>query len=327
MGQCFSAKSAESQAPGGIGAMGPPRMGPDAVENQLFQSEEGAGPLFPSRVTPEKLATQRSQVGQSEALPDGSITDERVEPPQLANGRTPSKKTVMRRSLPPVGVKIVLDEDFRRIQAEDQRMAFENAITHDFAETLGTAPERFRIMRIEAGSVVMFINVIASLDDEDARSPMQLAAELVMMAKRENSALRQRKTLRNVREADIVEEPFAFTRQDTRAGGVATMGSGNMAEQAQAFFAQTGASPAPMPTGRAAAQARVAAPLASPPRPAAVASPPMPAAVLKAKNTAELPGGTIPIEGGTYAGELDEGRRNGRGRQAAPSCPLLPCAS
>jgi len=79
MGQCFSAKSAESQAPGGIGAMGPPRMGPDAVENQLFQSEEGAGPLFPSRVTPEKLATQRSQVGQSESLPDGSITDERAE--------------------------------------------------------------------------------------------------------------------------------------------------------------------------------------------------------------------------------------------------------
>lgn len=247
-----------------------------------------------------------------------ALTKER-RPPQLANGRTPSKKTVMRRSLPPVGVKIVLDEDFRRIQAEDQRMAFEIAITHDFAETLGAAPERFRIMRIEAGSVVVFINVIASPDDEDARSPMQLAAELVMMAKRENSALRQRKTLRNVREADIVEEPFASSRQDTWAGGVATMqSSGNMAEQAQAFFAQTGASPAPMPTRQAAAQARVAAPLASPPRPAAV---------LKAKNTAELPGGTIPIEGGTYAGELDEGRRNGRGRQAAPSRPLLPCAS
>jgi len=53
---------------------------------------------------------------------------------------------------------------------------------------------------VQAGSVVVLINVVAARGDDDLRSPMQLAAELVMMAKREGSALRQRPALVNVKE-------------------------------------------------------------------------------------------------------------------------------
>jgi len=78
MGQCFSAKGVEglnaaggaatrrpgqTPRPGGVGAMGPSRMGPDDIENQLFQ-DGGTGPLFPQR-TPDKLVAQRTPNGVS----------------------------------------------------------------------------------------------------------------------------------------------------------------------------------------------------------------------------------------------------------------------
>jgi len=66
-----------------------------------------------------------------------------------ANGATPAKKTVMRRSFPPVGVKLVLDQDFESVSGREQRAAFEETITSDFAELLVAEKQRFRVVSVQ----------------------------------------------------------------------------------------------------------------------------------------------------------------------------------
>ncbi|KAJ1476472.1 hypothetical protein T484DRAFT_3093477 [Baffinella frigidus] len=185
MGQCFSAKGVEGlnaaggpatrrpgQTPrpaGGLGAMGPSRMGPDDIENQLFQNG-GTGPLFPQR-TPDKANTgQRTPPGEGPAPPFSgpSVEQQQIQDAFVsaevgnlndlngtnkgageANGATPAKKTVMRRSFPPVGVKLVLDQDFASVAGREQRAAFEDTITSDFAELMGAEKQRFRVVNVQ----------------------------------------------------------------------------------------------------------------------------------------------------------------------------------
>jgi len=334
MGQCFSAIK------GGGGGGGPKskdktsqptgsnHMGPDGVENSIFNAKDE--PLFPHSLNG----------AEKPAMPAGKDEIHAVMAPlnelDAANAAAPPpQQAVMRRSFPPVGVSLLMEETMEEVLADPQRMAqVESDILETIAQILTTTKNRIRIMTVKPSeppaSVTINLNIVADRSDNDMRSPMQLAAKLVTQSMSPASQLRQAPVFSALTGGAIAEDPFPGTKQDSWAGGVATLrpaeGTGESFQKkkkTKAGVAAAGASGSASNAHTQAAPTTTATPRPTEQVPAspggAVPQLTPTAQEMAVSNTSELPGGTTTKDGGAYAGELLNGQRHGRGKQNYPS--------
>ena len=350
MGQCFSAMKGPGGSKSKTGKLARPtnsnHMGPEGVESSIFLGKDSNEPLFPKRdpLSPGQDHDVNAELAPLNELVPGVNGAEHTSP------RPPPKQAVMRRSFPPVGVSLDMSESMEEIIADPQRMAqVESEISQTIANIFKTPKERIRIMQVKPseppGSVTINLNIVADRTDSDQRSPMQLAAELVTQSQNATSELRQAPVFAALRGGRIAEDPFPGTKQDSWAGGVATLrpsgaeaGGVEGKKKKKTKAAGTAGSNHQTATGATPVNASSAQTQATPtteatPRPPehmpsgnnsdrtnpAVQQPPMTAQELAAANSSELPGGSILKDGGPYAGELSNGMRHGRGKQQYPN--------
>eukprot|EP00286_Rhodomonas_abbreviata_P015207 CAMPEP_0181322158 /NCGR_PEP_ID=MMETSP1101-20121128/19078_1 /TAXON_ID=46948 /ORGANISM="Rhodomonas abbreviata, Strain Caron Lab Isolate" /LENGTH=276 /DNA_ID=CAMNT_0023430051 /DNA_START=368 /DNA_END=1195 /DNA_ORIENTATION=- len=134
------------------------------------------------------------------------------------------KQAVMRRSFPPVGVFLVLDRDAGSILALSTNPAqMPELVAAEMSAAMQFAKERIRVMHCQRGSNEVKLNIVADRSDQDQRSPMQLAAALVEQANNPDSNLRKQPISMCIARANIAEDPFPGTKQDSWAGGVAML--------------------------------------------------------------------------------------------------------
>ena len=349
MGKCFSAmkgdgsrkKTAKMARPSNSN-----HMGPEGVENSIFLGKDE--PLFPKRDpaagSPPPPPDRGDDVN-AELAPLNELVPNQNGAGANGDQPPPPKQAVMRRSFPPVGVTLLIAEPMTQMFADPQRMAeVQNEITQTVAGIFMTQKERFRIMQVvpsdPPASVTIQMNIVADRSDNDMRSPMQLAAELVTQSKTAGSQLRSAPVLGELRDGFIAEDPFPGTKQDSWAGGVATLrpsgaeggGEGKKKKKSKAGASGgVGAAPAAANQEAAAVQpgaqangqeSTSGAGAAAPVSPMHRAAAPAPVEQVQqteqemaASNTSDLPGGTIIKDGGQYTGELQEGQRHGRGKQ------------
>ena len=338
MGQCLSAMKGKGRAPKAGKAARPNdsnHMGPEGVESSIFNKD--SEPLFPNRrnVPGNNLDAQMAPLNELVPNPNGA-----------ANGSPPPpKQAVMRRSFPPVGVSLIFEDTVEAFVPDPQRTSqVTSEIVQAIAGALSCSMERIRVMQfLPSGGVTCNLNIVADRTDDDNRSPMQLAAELVTASRKPDSQLRQVPVFRQLCEGNIAEDPFPGTKQDSWAGGVATLRPNDSGESTKkkkkakagaAGAAGAAAAPGNTSTGSASnAQTQPTPTTEATPRPpeqapAMQASPspvverqqPQPTAQeMEVANTSELPGGTIEKDGGSYSGELVKGQRHGRGKQHYPN--------
>jgi len=277
----------------------------------------------------------------------------------------------MRRSFPPVGVLLQLDCPAEQIAALAAVSDMTEPIAAELAAVMEFGKDRIRVMHARAGSKEVKLNIVADRTDVDSRSPMQLAAMLVQQATNAQSKLRQQPISAHFTAANIAEDPFPGTKQDSWAGGVAMLRppSPKGGRKKKDNQPPAGSVSIPMPDIRgpadgggrrkskeekvaaAAADAILQAPrkdkgkddkavadagveaaeaLLGKPIDSAIlarnesklAEPPAnvdPQLIAAAKNTSELPGGSLAKDGGVYAGEVMSGMRHGRGKQNYPN--------
>mmetsp|Transcript_53129 Transcript_53129/g.125546 ORF Transcript_53129/g.125546 Transcript_53129/m.125546 type:complete len:688 (-) Transcript_53129:460-2523(-) len=446
MGNCLKPlKKATTNEPAAVAKNRAGHMGPDGVENSIFSGTGGidyaAESAGASRVkTPpqngedpnnvqltvemgplDDLGARTRAAGVNGSVPPPGVGMPGHDPngggapaagapgagPQGPQGEQPKpKQAVMRRSFPPVGVLLQFDRTAEQIPALQGLPDMTDAIAVELAANMEFGKDRIRVMFTRAGSKEVKLNIVADRTDVDARSPMQLAAMLVQQASNKESKLRQQPISKYFARADIAEDPFPGTKQDSWAGGVAMLRPPSpkgdkpkkkkgtaAAERAAAAAAAAGQQPAPPQEGpsgggnvplpdipgigpgdggakRKSKEEKLAAAavdviLGAPSRtrssrydPAlgaaaedaaeALLGKPVerkssknysktstpralsrtgsntggamkenidPELLAAAKNTSELPGGSLVKEGGIYAGEIVGGKRHGRGKQ------------
>lgn len=329
-------------------------MGPEGVENSIFHAKDE--PLFPKRDPASPMGAPppppRDDNINAELAPLNELSDVNG---AAANGALlpppPPKQAVMRRSFPPVGVSLLLQDTMSEVLANPQGTAIlEDEIVQTIATIFMTPKERFRIMHFKPSDppavVTIQMNIVADRSESDMRSPMQLAAELVTQSQDASSPLRSALVFSALRNGAIAEDPFPGTKQDSWAGGVATLRpSGVEAAPEGKKKKKTKAAAAAAPGANAAAPPQGFAQTnggqhdaAAGPKPATPAVPvspmdragapglaapaqqaPLTEQEIAATHTAELPGGTILKDGGDYTGDLQQGQRHGRGTQVYPN--------
>ena len=331
-------------------------MGPEGVESSIFHAKDE--PLFPKRDPASTGAPPNAEAAgddiNAELAPLNELSGVNG---AAANGfpPPPPKQAVMRRSFPPVGVSLVMQDTMNEVLASPERMAnVQDEVVRTIANVFMTQKERFRVMHFKPSdppaAVTIQMNIVADRTENDMRSPMQLAAELVTQSQDARSPLRAAPVFQALRSGSIAEDPFPGTKQDSWAGGVATLRPGGVEGAPEAKKKQTAASfKTKAPPAAAAPPANAAAPpgnfaqtnggqqdAAAGPKPATPAVPvapmdmaasPAPAAPaqqltakeLAATNTSELPGGTMLKDGGEYTGDLQQGLRHGRGTHVYPN--------
>lgn len=204
-------------------------MGPEGVENSIFLGKDES--LFPKRDPASAGSPPPHAAGDdvnAELAPLNELVPNQNGAATNGGPQPPPKQAVMRRSFPPVGVSLYLEDPMTQAFADPQRMAeVQNEITQTIAGIFMTQAERFRIMQVRPSdppaTVTMQMNIVADRSDNDMRSPMQLAAELVTQSKNGGSQLRAAPVLSGLRDGFIAEDPFPGTKQDSWAGGVATL--------------------------------------------------------------------------------------------------------
>jgi hypothetical protein len=219
MGQCFSAMKGKGGGPKpGKAARSTDgnHMGPEGVESSIFLGKDSE-PLFPNRRN-QNPDLNAEMAPLNELVPDSNG--------EVANGLPPApKQAVMRRSFPPVGVALIFEDTIESFVPDPQRSAqVTSDISKAISEAFSTSMDRIRIMRfLPDQGVTCNLNIVADRTDDDTRSPMQLAAELVTACRKPDSLLRQAPVCRLLRDGRIAEDPFPGTKQDSWAGGVATL--------------------------------------------------------------------------------------------------------
>jgi len=318
-------------------------MGPEGVENSIFAGKDEV--LSPQRPHGGRASSgyenwnpqhssRRTDDIDADVLPLNEAMSNNVGTP--ANQPT---KPVMKRSFPPVGVTLHIDEPMERMLASARRPAdVEAEIAQSIADVFMSSPARFRIVQIipsvPPATVAIQLNIVADRSDHDARSPMQLGAEIVTQSQIPGSELRQAPVLRGLRSGSIAEDPFPG-HKDAWAGGVATLrspqpngteaakrkkskGIVTIVEPAQGahgsgvgYDGEEGFNPEPADGARSHnSSGRLLDETGKDQRAALTVE------EQAASNTSQLPGGVMQCEdGGTYAGELLNGLRHGRGKQ------------
>ena len=191
----------------------------------------------------------------------------------------------MIRSFPPVGVSILLkDEISKYVNDATTLEMMDLAIIQSLAQALGTRVERFKVMPSHMKENFVNLNVLDGRDEEDQRSPMQLAAELVREVQDSSSRLHADAACR-FSDARIAEDPFQPKRiQSSNAlNKVKNLEGHHSLPEIQSSNIK-------------------------------VADKKFPFDISRVKNTSELPGNVLVKDGGTYAGELENGLRHGRGK-------------
>ena len=367
MGKCFSAMGRA----GGRGLKARQanslHMGPDGVESSIFGEDifsksDGCQPRErplqkgapDERVHADviyndnRLGAEASPLDNlASSAPGATGQSAAVEPhsAQTPPAEDAPKQAVMKRSFPPVGVSLHIEEDMRSLLVDARSLA---AVQREIAETIArvfrSSADRFRVMEmvpsVPPATMTIKLNIVADKRDSDIRSPMQLAAEMVTQSQQPSSELRQAQVFRGLRSGTIAEDPFPGTKQDSWAGGVATIRSSAVGSAGSDSSAPT--QPAPGKRKKSArSMAAAAASLAesrTTDRDAGLQHDGVhrsktedvrDAAAdvgrvgrldekdkeLQVTNTAELESGSIDKDGGIYTGELLRGKRHGRGKQ------------
>eukprot|EP00960_Hanusia_phi_P021275 628739-Hanusia_phi.AAC.1 len=197
----------------------------------------------------------------------------------------------MKRTFPPVGVSILLEQDISNYVSDEFTLdEMDLWIRQSLAEALGTRLERFKLMPLHMKEHLVNLNVLDGRDDEDQRSPMQLAAELVRGVQDSSSRLH---TSTNCRfsNARIAEDPFQLPKKSQSSNGLNKLK--NLEVHQSSSETQSSNT---KPTEKK-----------------------FPFDISRVKNTSELPGNVLAKDGGTYAGELEHGLRHGRGKHHYPN--------
>lgn len=104
----------------------------------------------------------------------------------------------------PVKLEIVLDEDYDQVVGDrDMQNLFRDQFLRELASSCHAHPRRFDIKSVSRGSIVMEVMVLS--DANDNRTPIQLAAQLVAMARDPGSHLRSQRTFKRLQRMDCAD--------------------------------------------------------------------------------------------------------------------------
>ncbi len=159
MGKCFSAlkgTGSKSRAGKRNSTSNGTHMGPEGVESSIFLGKDE--PLFPKR-NPAQRDTGSS--GNAQASVEMAPLHE-----LNSNGQPEMPKQSMRRSFPPVGLSLLIDQPMAEVFADPQLMAqIKTDIVHTISQIFTTTKDRIRIVEFKPSeppaTVTVNLNIVA----------------------------------------------------------------------------------------------------------------------------------------------------------------------